>query len=183
MGRYAEERAAVLPQVTATGTVGRSQDETQLFVPGPQDVRAAGIALSQPLYTWGQVGAAIRAARYGILTAADELRIARQAVYRDVSATFYDVLLAKELNRIAAQNLEQKILHQDEARRKLAAGVATEYDLLAAEVGVENARPELIRTGISSGRREISSSFSWGLRRKWMERDPKAGPHGLPFLR
>ena len=33
----------------------------------------------------------------------------------------------------------------DEARRKHAAGTATDYDVLAAEVAVENARPEVIR--------------------------------------
>jgi HAE1 family hydrophobic/amphiphilic exporter-1 len=63
-----------------------------------------------------------------------------------VTATFYDILLAKELHRLAGENLAQKKRHQDEARKKYSAGVATDYDVLAADVTVDNARPEVIRT-------------------------------------
>jgi outer membrane protein TolC len=148
MGIYVEQRAAALPQVTATGTGTRSWDEAlaAIFMFPNQEIRSAEIGLSQALYTWGQIGAAIRAAKYGLATADDQLRLYRQAALRDVSATFYDVLLAREFHTIARQNLEQKTNHLDEARRKFSAGVATEYDVLAAEVAVENARPEVIRT-------------------------------------
>jgi len=44
------------------------------------------------------------------------------------------------------ENQAQKVRHLDEARRKYAAGVATDYDVLAAEVATENARPEVIRS-------------------------------------
>jgi len=74
------------------------------------------------------------------------LRLYRQAAFRDVSITFYDVLLSRELHAIARQNLEQKERHLEEARRKYSAGVATDYEILAAEVAAENARPEVIRT-------------------------------------
>ncbi len=62
---------------------------------------------------------------------------------------FRTSLLAKELHVLAGQNLDQKLRHQEEVRRKFAAGVATEYDVLAAEVAVDNARPEVIRAKIS----------------------------------
>jgi len=62
-----------------------------------------------------------------------------------VTTAFYDVLLAREEEAIARQNLTQKESHRDEASRRLALGVATDYDLLAAKVAVENARPQLIR--------------------------------------
>ena len=164
MGMYVEQRAAALPQLTATGTGSRAWDQAQAaaqtipaFNIGPIAVgpitfppnvenKAVGVGLTQPLFTWGQVGAAIRAAKFGISSAADQLRISRQAALRDVSATFYDVLLAKESNVIAVQNLRQKEAHADEARRRFGAGVATEYDVLAAQVAVENARPDAIRT-------------------------------------
>jgi outer membrane protein len=50
------------------------------------------------------------------------------------------------LNIIAIQNLDQKIRHYDEAQKKYKAGVATDYDVLAGKVDVENARPAVIRT-------------------------------------
>src|SRR5262249_46650921 len=57
----------------------------------------------------------------------------------------YDVLVAKDLAAIAAEDLAQKQRHLDQARRLQAAGLATEYDVLAAGVAVENARPPVIR--------------------------------------
>ena len=150
-GRYVEERAAALPQVTVTAGVSRNHDESQKafgggFIPVMNDTRSVEAGLSQPLFTWGQVGAAIRAAKIGFATADDRLRIFRQAAARDVTASFHDVLLARELHEIARQNLEQKTRHLDEAVRKQSAGTATDYDVLAARVGVDNARPEVIRT-------------------------------------
>ncbi len=150
-GKYVEERAAALPQVTISSGVSRSRDDSQAalgggLIPLQQDVRTAEAGLSQPLFTWGQIGAGIRAAKIGFSTAEDQLRYFRQAAARDVTAAFYDILLARELHAIAAQNLEQKLRHLDEARKRNAAGTATDYDVLAAEVASENARPELLRT-------------------------------------
>jgi len=154
-GRYLEERAAALPQVTISSSASRASDESQkafgggLFeefdFPVSQTLYAAEVGVSQALFTWGQVGAAIRAAREGIAMAEDQLDIYRQAVVRDVSAAYYNVLLAKELHALATQNLELKQRHLDEARRKYEAGLATDYDVLAWEVDVQNARPAVIR--------------------------------------
>ena len=149
-GRYIEERAAVLPQLQVTAFVSRDRDEslTTFFrglIPVEKETRSGEIGLTQALYTFGRIGAAIRAAEVGLATADDQLRIFRQAAFRDVSASFYDVLLAKELRALATQILEQRMRHLDEARKKFAAGVATEYDVLAAEVAAENARPAVIR--------------------------------------
>lgn len=148
-GRYLEERSAALPRLQLYGTIAHSRDESQkaygLIAFQETETRGIGIELTQALYTFGQVGAAIRAAKIGLSTAEDQLRLYRQAVIRDVTASFYDVLLAKELYGLALQNLEQKKRHLEEARRKQAVGVATDYDVLAAEVAVENAHPEVIR--------------------------------------
>jgi outer membrane protein TolC len=160
MGFYVEQRAGALPQLTATGSAARTWDQAvaaaQSFsVPGTNilvkaspdgENKRVSLGLTQPLYTWGQIGAAIKGAKFGIASAADELRLSRQAALREISTAFYDVLLAREFYGIARQNLQQKTAHLDEARRKFTAGVATEYDVLAGEVAVENARPDTIRT-------------------------------------
>ncbi|MBT0651457.1 TolC family protein [Geobacter luticola] len=151
-GRYVEERSAALPQLTLTGQLSRQQNDSQKvltggFIPTRQDTGGGELGLSQVVYSWGKVGAAIRAADIGFRTADERLRMARQGTHRDISTAFYDILLARELHAISRQNLEQKSRHLEEARRKYAAGVATDYDVLAAEVSVQNARPDLIRTG------------------------------------
>jgi len=146
---YVAERAAALPQVVIGAHVDFGRDESQRAL-GPnapigRDTQSAEIGLSQALFTWGQIGAALRAAKIGLTTAEDQLRIFRQAAFRDVTASFCDVLLAKELYAIAIQNVEQKIRHYDEASKKHAIGVATDYDVLSGKVDVENARPAVIR--------------------------------------
>ncbi len=144
-GIYVTERAAALPQIMIAGHVANARDESQKAFsstfPAWSNTRSVEIGLSQPLFTWGQIGAAIRAAKVGIATAADQLRIFRQASFRDVSASFHDVLLAKELHTIARQNLEQKSRHYDEAQKRYAAG-----DVLSSKVEIENAQPAVIRT-------------------------------------
>ncbi len=149
-GRYIEERAIALPHLTLNAGYNRDRDDTLkkllggLFPP-EKETYSGEIVLTQPLYTFGRIGAAIRAAKVGLATAEDQLRIYQQAALRDVSAAFDDVLLAKEFHQLAFQTLDQRLRHLDETRRRHAAGTATDYDVLSAEVAVENARPEVIR--------------------------------------
>jgi len=147
-GKYVEERAAALPQFLATAEALRAWDESQILFGAPPVVNryAAQVGVSQPLYSSGAVSAGIRAAGKGLATADDRLRIARHAVLRDVYAAFHDILLGRELHRIAIEDRAQKTRHLDEARKRTAAGTATDYDVLAAEVALRNAEPEVVRT-------------------------------------
>lgn len=151
-GKYVEERAAALPQLTLSGSAQLAKDESLKVAGVPaqrQFGRAVDLTVSQPLYTWGKLGAAIRAAEVGLKTADEQLRLYRQAAYRDVVAAYLDIQLAQELSVLAQENRAQKMRHLDEAKRKFAAGVATDYDVLAAEVAAENTQPDVIRTGNS----------------------------------
>jgi len=148
-GRYLEERAAALPSFSLNGSVGYSRDESQSALRGgiaSTQTRGAELRLTQTLFSWGKIGAAIRGAKEGLKTAEDQLRLFQQAARREVTVSFYDLLLAKELRALAFSNLQQKERHLTEAQKRLAAGVATDYDVLAAQVAVDNARPELIRS-------------------------------------
>ncbi len=148
-GRYVEERAAALPHFVITAYAINKRDESlEAFGKGfslRNNTRSVELGLSQTLFTWGQIGAAIRAAKVGMATAEDQLRIFRHAASRAVSASFYDILLAKALHTIALENLDQKTRHYDEAQKKFSAGVATEYDILVSKVSTENARPAAIQ--------------------------------------
>jgi len=149
-GKYVEERAAALPQFLIQGRISQARDESLKAYgrayPVEQRIESAGIGFSQILFSFGQVGAAIRAATVGLKTADDQLLLYQQAALKDVSSAFYDALFSNELNTLARQNLEQRSRHLEEARKKFAAGTATDYDILASEVAVENVLPEVIRT-------------------------------------
>jgi HAE1 family hydrophobic/amphiphilic exporter-1 len=151
-GKYVEERSAALPQIGLYASTALSKDKSQQALMGSsqrQTSTSLDLTLTQPLFTWGKLSAAIRAAEVGLKTADQQLRIYQQAARRDVATAWHDILLAKELHRLARENLSQKQRHQDEAGKKFAAGIATDYDVLAAEVAAENARPEVIRSANS----------------------------------
>jgi HAE1 family hydrophobic/amphiphilic exporter-1 len=147
-GKYVEERAAALPQLALNGAAQANRDSSQgLFgMDQRQYSRTVDLTLTQPLFTWGKIGAAIRAAEVGLKTADEQLRLARQIASRDVAGAFYNVLLARELAHVAQDTLAQKQRLADEAHKKFAAGTATDYDILAADVAVANAQPEVIHS-------------------------------------
>jgi HAE1 family hydrophobic/amphiphilic exporter-1 len=149
-GKYVQERAGALPDITLAGAMSRQRDESQqaLFgglFPPQQDVFYGEATLSQAVFTWGQVGAGIHAAKEGLAGARDQVENARQAAIVSVTEAFCDVLLARELSDIAAHNLTLKQSHVDEAQRRYDEGTATDYDILAARVAMQNARPQAIR--------------------------------------
>ena len=166
-GKYWEERAFALPQASVNANLVRSRDGSQagLFgefnssggsadsassigdiFGGRQDVRGLDLTVKQVVFTWGQVGAALRAAKMGFAFSDAQLERFRQAVARDVTAAFWDVLAARELETIARQDLTQKERVLDDTTKRQSAGTATDFDVLAARVAVENARPVVIRS-------------------------------------
>jgi HAE1 family hydrophobic/amphiphilic exporter-1 len=166
-GKYLEERAAGLPQATFKVALLRQFDDSQSklfagFSPsggsgasegpdigeifgGRQDIRSADFSVTQAVFTWGKVGAAVRAAKMGFSLSDQQLRRFRQAVARDVTTAFWNVLAARELERIANEDLAQRARHLEETTKRQSAGTATDYDVLAAQVAVENGRPSIIR--------------------------------------
>ena len=127
-GKYLEERAAALPTFSLNGAASYTRDDSQSALMGGisgEQTRTADLRLTQTLFSWGKIGAAIRGAKEGMKTAEDQLRLYQQAARRDVSVAFYDLLLAKELRALALSNLQQKERHQAEAQKRLAAGIAT----------------------------------------------------------
>ena len=93
-GRYVEERSAALPQLTLNGWSCHGDRDDSLrnlfqgLFPPEKETRNGEVGLTQALYTFGKIGAAIRAAKIGLATAEDQLRIFQQAALRDVSRRF-----------------------------------------------------------------------------------------------
>src|SRR3972149_3642220 len=78
-GRYIEERAAALPQLQVIGFVSRDRDESLAalyrgLIPMEKETRAGEIGLTQALYTFGRIGAAIRVPMLGLVPAVLQLR-------------------------------------------------------------------------------------------------------------
>ncbi|MGE4319213.1 MAG: TolC family protein [Deferribacterales bacterium] len=145
-GVYVEERAAALPNASVYGKAFRNKDESTGSYVGSDTFNSysAGITVKQALFTWGQVGAAIKVAQIGLKTGDEQLRMYKQATVRDVKVAFTDILLTKKLLEIAESNVRQRERHYDEAKKKYDLGTATDYDVLSAKVALKNAYPDVI---------------------------------------
>lgn len=159
-GRYIEERASAFPYIGTETSIKRYRDEAIektglpptysqiLGVPSPtleQNELESKLTLAQPIFTWGQVSAAINAAKHDMKASEYKLQEVRQLALRESATVFYDLLLAVELEKTAKDNIEQKQRHLNEAERKFKMEVATDYDVLSARVALTNAEPQLTR--------------------------------------
>lgn len=148
-GLYVQERSAALPRISFNSGLLRSRDKSMAMGPDMEtetDIYQSGLTLKQAVFTWGQVSAALDAAALDKQASEHRLRQARALALRETAIRFYDVLLSRELERVASATVSQKRRHLDETMRRNELGVATDYDVLAARVALANAGVEKTRS-------------------------------------
>ena len=159
-GRIREVRSDALPDISFNSSGMRWRDPSFLnsasFDKIPPEFKDAlivkganlfdyHIGVSQPLYTAGKVGTAIKLASLeseGV--GVDSARVEQDIKLR-VIRSFNDLLLAAKQLDVARDTVAQRELHLEMARSRYKLGVATEVDVLRSEVSLANARPDLIR--------------------------------------
>ncbi len=172
-GRVMEEKAAAFPELNARGVGFRYIDPSFLnsttFDEFPPELRAAiqpqasnifegALEVKQTLYSF-KLGKAIRAARLARTLGQADLRRVQQKIALDTVQAYNAVLFAGEQERVARNAFERKEKHLEMTRNRRAAGVATELDVLRAQVDVENQRAELVRAegGVELARAQLNA--------------------------
>jgi outer membrane protein TolC len=158
-GRIVEARADALPDITWNTLAMRSRDPGLLNSPNfdefPPEFREAlrplpGNAFSttadvrQTLFSF-KLGKALEAARVARNAGDQDTQRARQLTALDAIRAYNQLLFSMEQLRVIRTNVQSKQTHVDYARNRRAAGVATELEVLRAEVDLENARAEALR--------------------------------------
>ncbi|MGA2262782.1 MAG: TolC family protein [Acidobacteriota bacterium] len=159
-GKITEVRADAYPQVTLQGYGLRLRDPSILnsasFDKLPDEFRSAlvptsanlfdvGLTVTQPLYTAGKVGTAIKLAVEGQREKEAALEAVRQRVAFRVFQAFHDLLLAQANLEVVRETYWQREKHLEQVRSRFALGVATETDVLRSQVNLANTEPERIR--------------------------------------
>ncbi len=159
-GKIREVRAQALPSISLNGSALRWRDPSflnassfdkipeefkQALVVVPANLFDYNVSVSQPLYTSGKVGTALRLASLESEGSGVDRDQAEQQVRLAVIRAFYGLLLTQEQLKVAQETVHQREKHLEMARTRFGGGVATEVDVLRSEVSVANARPELIR--------------------------------------
>ena len=148
--RIGQVRAQLLPDLKAKGgytrldEVPEYESDGEMEPTGREDTYAAGVEVSQLLYSGGSVGAALKAAKLYREIAQTRIRQTENELVRDIQVGFNDILLADEQVKVQEASLAQleDLLKQAETRRRQE--TASEFDVLTARVKVANERPVLI---------------------------------------
>jgi HAE1 family hydrophobic/amphiphilic exporter-1 len=108
------------------------------------DDYAYRISLEQPIYTFGRIGSALKAARAQLAAVNEDVRSMESQVAREVAVAYYDLALARERQAVLESErvARERQLEQVKDRRSLED--ATRLDELTAEVALANLRPQIL---------------------------------------
>lgn len=105
--------------------------------------------LSWPIYLFGKLENAERAARSGAEAREAEREGDAVAASFQVKQAFYGILLAERFVAIAEQSLKQIEAHVKTVASQFEVGMASKFDLLRIEVQRANTKPQLIRAKLA----------------------------------
>jgi HAE1 family hydrophobic/amphiphilic exporter-1 len=157
--RSREALADALPELNILGNASRYRDPGLLnsssFDAFPPELRDSlrpipanlfeGVAqLKQTIFSF-KLRRAIKAARLAQDLGRENVRVTQQSIALDAIRAYNTLLLGLERVRVVENTVRQKEKHLEMARNRRQAGVATELDVLRAQVDLENQRTQLLR--------------------------------------
>ncbi len=146
-GSELKSYSAILPTVNLSGDYMR-KDEVASLGPitfGDLDNYSAGLKVTQPIFAGGSIIAKINAGKLVSLLADETVRAVVQDVIYTARHCYYDVLLNQHLLEISADAVRSAQAHLDDVKQKRQGGVASDFDVLRAEVELSNFEAELIQ--------------------------------------
>ncbi len=152
-GQLVSSRSAYLPNVALAGQYRREELVPSFDVPGIGLVQlgnvnnySAALTVTQPLYAGGAISAQVRAARLFALLTDQTVRAATQDVVYATETAYYNLLLSQHLVDISTEAVRASKVHLDDVEKKRAGGVASNFDVLRAQVELSNFEADLIRS-------------------------------------
>lgn len=154
-----EAKSGAYPQLSFVSQYRRTLQKPVLFVEfggekqkfelGFDNTFMSTFTANQLLYSGGKMSTAVKiASKVRQSMEANRKQVAKNVIL-DVKTQFYGVLLSREVLKINQRGLELAEAHLKNITAMFNNGVASEFDLLRAEVQVANARPKVISSGNS----------------------------------
>jgi outer membrane protein len=150
-GKVVESYSAVLPSLTANAGYTRKDDLSGFTVAGQRitmgelDNYSADLQVKQPIYRGGAISAALRAARLYELLSDEQVRAQLQMTLYETASAYFNTLLAQELYKVNEDAVRSAESQLTDIKAKRGQGMASEFDVLRAEVSVSNFRAEMIQ--------------------------------------
>lgn len=192
-GSATEVRARSLPDLSLDIGYTRNVQTPVLFFNTEEGVEqvsigsdndySLGLSFSQPLVDLS-LGPARAAARLSRSASEAQVEAARVQVAMEVRMAYYSVLLDEALLRVQEQALEQAQVRLGQVEAFFEAGTGSEFDLLTAQVEVDNIRPEVIeaRNRLELDRNRLKRVIGVSLDRHIELADTLGEPGAAPAL-
>lgn len=150
-----EARSGLFPNIDASGQYQRYIEKPVIFLPpgspfgevleiGSNNSYLGTIGARVPIFSLGLYDG-IGVASKSVELNSENLRFTEIQTIGDVKKLFYSVLLAREFKDVINQSLQNALEQLENVRRLNKQEIASDYDLLRAEVQVENLRPQVIQ--------------------------------------
>ena len=154
-GERLKSYSAILPQLGLTGDYLRYDEVTSFEIDTPAgkeqiqfgdvDNYSAVLTVTQPIYAGGSIPARINAAKLMTLLTDETVRASVQEVVYAAEHAYYDVLLSQHLLDISTDAVRSAQAHLDNVKQRQRGGVASDFDVLRAEVELSNFQAEYIQ--------------------------------------
>ena len=157
-GERLKSYSAILPTVDLTGNWQEVDEVASMSIPaipglgsggqitmGDIHTYSAGLRVTQPVFAGGSIPARLNAAKLFSLIVDQTVQAAVQDLIYTATHAYYDVLLNQHLLQISADAVRSAQAHLDSVKQRRKGGVASDFDVLRAEVELSNFQAELIR--------------------------------------
>jgi outer membrane protein TolC len=174
--RIREAVAGFLPSLNAQGLHTLDEKlfflEFPSFIPGQSPQRISmdftrdyqfSLSLSLPLFTGGRLTSGFRQAKYGLLSAEEDVKQSEHLTVFNTKKGFYGYLITKDFIKVAEEAVEIAEKHFNNVKSLYKVGMASKFDLLRSEVQVTNLKPQLIKARNNLKIAELSLKTLLGL--------------------
>jgi len=121
---------------------------TPITIPGSYMVASDPVTVSaeltQSFYTFGRIKNALMMAQEGVRAAEIDVEEEKRSLTVRIKRAFYGYILAREVMKVQEDNLGRKEDALSIARKRYAAGLIPDFEVLSAEVAVESFKPAVI---------------------------------------
>ncbi len=154
--KLTEARSNLLPKLNASGQYTNNLKKPVIFLPpgtpfsrpgqpaileiGSDHAYSGIISASLPLFSY-QIYTGISMAATGVDYSEEAYRGTKFKTIADVKKSFYGVLLSREVKNLMIASLKNANDNLENVRKMQKQGLVSEYDLIRAEVQVENVKP------------------------------------------
>ena len=152
-GQLVSSRSAYLPNLSLSTQYRRDETVPSFDIPGIGHVQignvnsySAALTVTQPIYAGGAIRAQVQLARLSSLLADQTVRAATQDVVYATETAYYNLLLSQHLVDISTEAVRAAKVHLADVEKKRAGGVASNFDVLRAQVELSNFEADLIRS-------------------------------------